>query len=144
MTAPELVRSAALQWHHNEQDGVSNHRRVDGLLNRLFRHRSKKTSKLCATGLCEGNSSVTGEFPSQRASDAELWCFLWWRHHGKISPVPAVTYPWRVWVKSAGTKPQQSTTKHKRCSEFLRHAEENNLFRAECIFLWRWAKPGSS
>ena len=26
--------------------------------------------------LCAGNSSVTGEFPD-KASDAELWCFLW-------------------------------------------------------------------
>ena len=30
------------------------------LLNRLFRRRSKKTSKLSVTGLCEGNSPVTG------------------------------------------------------------------------------------
>ena len=30
--------------------------------------------------LCEGNSPVTGEFPSQRASDAEN-IFIWWRHH---------------------------------------------------------------
>ena len=27
--------------------------------------------------LCAGNSPVTGEFLSQNASDAELWCFLW-------------------------------------------------------------------
>ena len=33
--------------------------------------RSKKTSKLHVTGLCEGNSPVTDEFPTQRASDAE-------------------------------------------------------------------------
>ena len=26
--------------------------------------------------LCAGNSSVTGEFPSQRAGDVELWCSL--------------------------------------------------------------------
>ena len=31
-----------LQWRHNGRDGVSNNRRLDGLLNRLFRHRSKK------------------------------------------------------------------------------------------------------
>ena len=43
-----------LQWRHNERDGISHHRRLDCLLNRLFRHRSKKTSKLCITGLCEG------------------------------------------------------------------------------------------
>ena len=37
----------------------------------VYSGRSKKTAKLRATGLCEGNSPVTGEFPSQRASDAE-------------------------------------------------------------------------
>ena len=42
------------QLLHNEYDGVSNHRRIDCLLNRLFRRRSKKTSKLRVTGLCEG------------------------------------------------------------------------------------------
>ena len=44
------------------------------------RRRSKKTSKLRVTGLCEGNSTVTGEFPSQRASNAEN-VSIWWRHH---------------------------------------------------------------
>ena len=46
----------------------------------LFRRRSKKTSKLRVTGLCEGNSSVTGEFPAQRASKAEN-VSIRWRHH---------------------------------------------------------------
>ena len=50
------------------------------LLKRLFRRRSKKTSKLRVTGLCEGNSPGTGEFPSQRASNAEN-VSIWWRHH---------------------------------------------------------------
>ena len=31
-----------------------------------------KTSKLRVTALCEGNSPVTGEFPAQRASNAEM------------------------------------------------------------------------
>ena len=44
------------------------------------RRRSKKTSKLRVTGLCEGNSPVTGEFPAQRASNAEN-VSIWWRHH---------------------------------------------------------------
>ena len=52
----------------------------DCLLNRLFRRRSKKTSKLRATGLCEENSPVTGEFPAQMASNAEN-VSIWWRHH---------------------------------------------------------------
>ena len=55
-----------LQWRHNERDGVSNQRRLDYLLSRLFRRRSKKTSKLRVTGLCEGKSPMTGEFPAQK------------------------------------------------------------------------------
>ena len=51
-----------LQWRHNEHHGVSNHQPYDRLLNRLFRRRSQKTSKLRVTGLCAGNSPVTGEF----------------------------------------------------------------------------------
>ena len=47
-----------LQWRHKGRDGVSNHPRLDCLLNHLFRRRSKKTSKLRVTGLCEGNSPV--------------------------------------------------------------------------------------
>ena len=50
------------------------------LLNRLFRRRSKKTSKLRVTGLCAGKSPATSEFPAQRASNAENVSF-WWRHH---------------------------------------------------------------
>ena len=63
-----------LQWRHNEHDGVSNHQPRVCLLNRLLRRcRSKKTSKLRVTGLCEGNSPVTGEFPTQRASNGEMF-----------------------------------------------------------------------
>ena len=58
-----------LQWRHNDCNGASNHRRLEGLLDRLFGRRSKKTSKLHLTG------PVTGEFPAPRAS-------IWWRHHG--------------------------------------------------------------
>ena len=54
----------SLLWRFNGREGVSNHQPHDCLLNRLFRHRSKKTAKLCVTGLCEGNSRVT-----QRTSD---------------------------------------------------------------------------
>ena len=57
-------------WHHSERDGVSNHRHLDCLLHRLFR-RSKKTPKFRVTGLCERNSSVTGKFPTQKASNTE-------------------------------------------------------------------------
>ena len=64
----------SLQWRHNEHGGVSNNRRPYYLLNRLFRHRSNKTSKYRVTGLC------------QRASNTEN-VSIWWRHYGflKIS-----------------------------------------------------------
>ena len=50
------VLHQSLQWRLNDHDSVSNHRPHDCLLNRLFRRRSKKTSKLRVTGLCVGNS----------------------------------------------------------------------------------------
>ena len=56
---------------------------IDCLLNRLSRRRSNKTSKLRVTGLCAGNSPVTGEFPAQMASNAEN-VSIWWRHHGQV------------------------------------------------------------
>ena len=69
-----------LRWRHNEHDDVSNHQPHDCLLKRLFRRRSKKTSKLRVPGLWEGNSPVTSEFPAQRTSSAEN-VSIWWRHH---------------------------------------------------------------
>ena len=87
----------ALQWCHNEHDGVSNHWRIRCLLNSLFSHRSKKTSKLHVIGLCaccEGNSPVTSEFPAQRTLNVKMFQFddvimL-------VSPCPFVAVWW--WV----------------------------------------------
>ena len=62
---------------HNERGDVSNHQRLDCLLNRLFRGITKKTSKLRITGLCEGNSLV---IPRTKANDVEN-VSIWWRHH---------------------------------------------------------------
>ena len=75
-----LWMAGTLQQCHNERDGVSNHQPHDCLLNRLFGRRSKKTSKLSVTGLCEGNSPVTSKSPTQRASNAE-YVSIWWRRH---------------------------------------------------------------
>ena len=60
------------------------HQPHECLLNRLFRRRSNKTSKLRVTDLCAGNSPVTGEFLAQMASNAEN-CTILWRHHVPIS-----------------------------------------------------------
>ena len=69
-----------LQWRHNERGGVSNHQPHDVHSTVYSRRRSTKTSTLRATGLCAGNSPVVGEFPTQRASNAEN-VSIWWRHH---------------------------------------------------------------
>ena len=84
------ISQIKLQWRHNEHGWVSNHRRIDYLLNRWFRQRSKKISKLRVTGLCEGNSPVTGEFPTQGASNAEN-VSIWWHH-----PKKTVSYPFHL------------------------------------------------
>ena len=81
----------ALQWRHDGRDSISNHQPHDCLLNRLFRRRSKKASKLRVTDLCEGNSLVSGEFPAQMASDAEN-VSISWRHHVTIHCAVPLTW----------------------------------------------------
>ena len=71
------------------------------------RRRSKKTSKLRVTGLCEGNSQMAGEFPVQRASNAEN-VSMWWRHHDRIHSVTLSSlmhddvYASVIWVTTNG------------------------------------------
>ena len=48
-----------LQWRHNGRDSVSNHQLRDCFLNRFFRRRSKKISKLRVAGLCVHKWPVT-------------------------------------------------------------------------------------
>ena len=60
------------------------------LLNCLFQRRYKKTSKLRVTGLCGGNPPETGEFPAQRANNAEN-ASIWWRHHAVVYDIRSVS-----------------------------------------------------
>ena len=64
-----------LQRRHNGHGGVSNHQSRYCLLIGSFRRRSKKTSKLGVSGLCEGNSPVTGEFPHKRPVTRKIFPF---------------------------------------------------------------------
>ena len=98
--------------------------------------RSKKTSKLHITGLCEENPPVTGGFHSQRDSNAEnvlidniimstndfihiLQGHLYW-HRGSHTTIPdLVKQSWTIWVKTNMKSPRtdltttkQSKTKH--------------------------------
>ena len=69
------VHSLTLLRRHNERYGVSNHQPHHCLVKRLFRHRSKKTSKLRVTGLCAGNSPLTGEFPHKSPVTRKMFPF---------------------------------------------------------------------
>ena len=58
-----------LQWCHNERDGVSNHQPHHCLLNRLFKVQIKESIKAPRHWPLWGE--FTGDFPAQRASNAE-------------------------------------------------------------------------
>ena len=77
------------------------------LLNRLFRRRSKETSKLRVIGLCEGNSVVTGEFPTQRTSNAEN-VSIWWRRQGKLYDSWYLSTIWCEVMTNIAPHPAQS------------------------------------
>ena len=63
-----------VQWRYNGRDSISNHQPHHCLLSRLFRRKSKKTSKVRVTCICTGNSPVTGEFPAQiRVNSPHKW-----------------------------------------------------------------------
>ena len=70
-----------LRWRHNECDDISNHRRLDCLLNRLFRRRSKKTLKTRhwpLWGEFTGDQWIPRTKGQWRANVS-----IWWRHRAK-------------------------------------------------------------
>ena len=91
-----IVQQTSLQWHHNRQDGISNHHPHHCLLNFFFRHKSKKTSKLHVTGLCVGNSPVTDELPAQMASNGEN-VSLWWCQNESDLDCYIAQQTWCIW-----------------------------------------------
>ena len=104
-----LCGFGTLRWCHNGCDSVSNHQPRDCLLTRLFRRRSKKTSKLPVTGLCVVNSPGTGEFPAQMASFAEN-VSIWWRHHESEGKTPVISgdlslYLIWIWLPASPSVP---------------------------------------
>ena len=53
----------SFQWRHSERNCVSNHWRIDCVLNRLFRRRSKKTPKLRIS-----KQRLSGDVPNVKGS----------------------------------------------------------------------------
>ena len=65
----------------------------------FIQEQMKEKSKLRITGLCAGNSPVTGEFPAQMAINAEN-VSIWWRHHAACS-YRSMSDDDATWVKAA-------------------------------------------
>ena len=71
-----------LQWRHTERDGVSNHKRLECLLNRLFKHISKKTLKLRFIGFVRGIHRWPVDSPQKRPVTRKWLHSMtpsWWR-----------------------------------------------------------------
>ena len=81
--------SLSLQWRHNVRDGVSTHQRLDCLLNRLFRRRSKKTPKLRVTGFVRGIHRWPVDFPHKGPVTRKMFPFddavMSWSHWGRVT-----------------------------------------------------------
>ena len=87
-----LPEKKTLRWRHNDHAGVSNHQPHGCLLNRLFRRRSKKTSKLRVTGLCVGNSSGPVNSPHKGPVTRKMFPFddviMLWKPTAVTTPTP--------------------------------------------------------
>ena len=105
-----------LRWRYNGCDGVSYHQPHHCLPNLLFRHGSKKTSKLRVTGLCAGISSVTGEFPASHHKwpvtrkmfpfDEAIMVFGWSKHRLGLTRVAMNCGPmWPVEISTVFQRP---------------------------------------
>ena len=100
-------RGITLQWRHNGPDGISNRQPYDCLLNRLLRHRSKKTSKLRITGLCAGNSPGSVNSPHKGPVTRKMFPFdgvimnqssVDSPHQGTVMGTPSNLNPNTRWV----------------------------------------------
>ena len=134
----------SLHWRHNDHDGVSNHQPHGCLLNRLFRRRSKKTSKLRVTGPLCGEFTGTGEFPAQRASYTEN-VSIWWRHHvAEVRGHPPASAGSDFCLESAkDCNDNVTTTKRKQnITLCIFHGIYINKLERLYDVIWTWWPPG--
>ena len=76
-----------LHWRHNDHDGVSNHQLHGCLLNVLFGSQIKENTKAPRHWPLCGEFTSPGEFPAQRATNAEN-ISIWWRHQKNPNSIP--------------------------------------------------------
>ena len=119
------------QWRHNGSDPISNHRRIDCLLNCLFMHRSRKTPKMNVSIWWRHN-----EGPVMRTYDASLLV-------AELSVEQTVEFRWhwfltrwrrsQYWWACEKTKP--TGTKNKRGVYFR---EQSSFFGHNTISMLRY------
>ena len=78
------------QWRHNGQK-ASQITIPSIVCSTVCSGADKRKHQSSLTDLCEGNLPVTGEFPSQWASNAEN-VSIWWRHHYFLIAISNMTY----------------------------------------------------
>ena len=113
MTFKRIYWPHSLRWRHNEYHGVSNHRRLDCLLNSWFRRKSKKTPKLRITGLCEGNPLWPVDSPHKGPVTRKMFPFvdviIFPADHGGVTiavfvdSYPLLTFAWSLESQSCFT-----------------------------------------
>ena len=92
---------STIQWHHNERDGVSNHRRFH-VFTKSFVQAQIKIHQSSESLAFVRNSPVTGELPAQRASNAKT-VSIWWRHNESLKCCDFCSfnrvYIWEIYAK---------------------------------------------
>ena len=95
-------RNTTEQWRHNGSDGVPNHQPHNGLLNRLFRIRSKKTSKLRVT--CRWSVNSPHKWPVTRKmfpfDDVIMNKNIMWSIMDTYETYVCAYFPMHVWKNS--------------------------------------------
>ena len=126
----QMRKTASLQPHHNERDGVSNHWRLDCLLRRLCRRRSKNTSRFHVTGFCAGNP------PLRKDSNAES-VSIWWRYNNDECSLPIwSTHLEIVCFSYLSMQPKYELT------QFAQPSPENMIYRNKNICRYSKGRDG--
>ena len=131
-----IVWFISLQWRHNDHDGVSNHQPHGCLLSRLFRRRSKKTSKLRVTGLCVGNSPGPVNSPHKGPVTRKMFPF----DDVIMYPYSLEWFYWRwslcQWINANGWACYRYVPKHNRIQQ--------SVNKTMCLTHWGRDKMAAS
>ena len=161
-----LLDSAAivlitLRWRHNGHDSVSNHQPHDCLLNRLFRRRSKKTSKLRVTGICVRNSPVnsphkwpvtrkmfpfddvimTGDIERHGKQTGSHWCCEWAHHNTENAMLTSQYFIIKICIISKTNYHRFNSGDFEMtyfCDERVNPAICFHEWRVATAFIWAW------